>query len=151
MSTFIAIDSQNVLAVGYSLSFIENKLCTNINILTREEQFSEESQCEFYSYEHPDVDSEIYIYEFIGEWKSFMRCTGPSSECCFIIPKTNIEFFKEMSYYFNQSLKMAEEEGDQIIVTIQDSETYKITKYMYCYYSGIPTDMMTFDLIELKL
>ena len=150
MSTYIATDYQNKFVVSTNIEHLEYILNIEINKLTREEQFSDETSCEFYSYEHPDVDSNICIYEFIGEWKSFMQCNGPCSECCFTIPKKNIEFFKEMTDYFIQSIEMAQEEGDQIIVTVKDEKTHKITKYTYCYDTGNPTDMMTFALIELK-
>jgi hypothetical protein len=149
MSTFIATDCQNVYTFGLSLSHLEDKLNITINADTKEKKYCDKTKCELYTYQHPDMDTDISIFEFVGEWRSFMQCDGPDSECCFLIPKTNIEFFKEMTSYMNGCLIMAEEEGDQIDVTVQEVETHKITKYTY-YYNGLPADVMTFALIELK-
>lgn len=150
MSTFIATDCQNVYTFGLSLNQLEEKLNITINADTKEKQYSDETSCEFYTYLHPHIDSDISIFEFVGEWKSFMQCNGPVSECCFLIPKTNIAFFKEMSSYMNEYLKTAKEECEKMVVTVQDVETHKITKYTYCYDDALPTDIMTFALIELK-
>ena len=147
MSTFVASDCCYNYTFGSSLEYLEKELNIKINASTRERVKSRETDCEFYMFEDPE--SGMTIYEFVGEWKSFMQCAGPDSECCFLIPKTNIAFFIEMSHYFNESIKLAEQEGDQIIVTVRQLKTHKVTEYLYCYENGYPTDMMSFSLIEL--
>ena len=147
MSIFVARDQNMLYTFGSNLRELETKLNITIDINTCEHQCNEEENCEYYTYEHEEID----IFEFkmnLEKPISLMQCTGPSGECCFLIPKSNIQFFKEMSHYMNESARIVYDEGDRIEVTVQTFPDHKITKYVYCN-GDTPSDLMTFALIEI--
>lgn len=74
---------------------------------------------------------------------SFMECTGPSSECCFLVKKSSFEFYTKMLSYMN-SLIFSIENGDRI-----DYEVFKLSNnYSYIRFSykngNDDTDLMKF-------
>jgi hypothetical protein len=109
---------------------------------------TEQEECVFYIYS--DVDSDLYIarYDFEeDEDISFMECTGPSSECCFLIKNSSFDFYNEMIYYFNDVKKNTYEKGDSICFENKSTNNYQCLTYVYKHDNQY-TDAMSFSFIN---
>jgi hypothetical protein len=91
---------------------------------------------------YSDNNYNIYTFDMDNDNKiSFMQCEGPSSECCFILPKTKDEFFNEAFDYIKLSAKSIIEHNDSIKMTKDNKENYNSYKIEY-----VNSDLMTFKL-----
>lgn len=108
-------------------------------------------ECTFKEYKIPNDEYELLEFEFDEEKEniSFMKCNGPSSECCFFIKKSNRDFFIEATYYMNQSLEITKSKDDKIKLFVEDHDNYSETRFEYHDIHGL-TDLMTFALLEVK-
>lgn len=132
-----------------SLSDLESFIDLSVDISTRKKV--ECVGCTYHTYSLNDESlNNILEFDFDeNEPVTFMDASGPASECCFLIKKTNIDFFMDVSSYMRESIKVVREDGDQIIVTDTDCDNYHEVKYEYHGYSGL-SDLMSFRFIEVK-
>jgi hypothetical protein len=131
-----------------SLNDIESFLEYDINTDLREKVETE--GCTHHIYHLEGDREDILEFDFDDEEQvTFMKCEGPSSECCFLIKKSNLDFFIETSDYMIEAIKSIREEGDRMVVINTDCDNYYETKYQYYDCNG-PTDLMSFNLIEVK-
>lgn len=114
--------------------------------------FKEDSigECTYKRYIIPNCDDEYLEFEFNeDEDISFMECSGPSSECCFLTKKSNIAFFVEASNYMNRCIESVYCKGDKVKIFVDDFDSYKRTNIGYFSETG-PTNLMTFSFIEVN-
>lgn len=121
-----------------------------VNVDRNSSELVEDELSTYYSYSFSGTTSgSISEYEF-EESKpvTFMECDGPSSECCFLVKKGNLDFYRETFQYMKDSIDCCADKGDQISVEKIEHNGYKETKFTYCYEDGTQSDLMTFSFLE---
>jgi hypothetical protein len=157
ISVFVLIDNSDDdddpnMNFFTSLEFIKDLTAVSIDDFSgsSKEKYKvdlEEENCTYYEWELSDG---VYLREYTftpGDSVTFLKCDGPSSECCFMVPKPPQQFWVEALDYMSESIKTAFGEGDNIRINKQNQGYYQSTVVSY-YTEDTESDLMQFELID---
>jgi len=82
-----------------------------------------------------------------GEPVSYMKCSGPDLECCFVNKKTKAQFWVEALGYMKANIEQMPEEDDSVSIVEESLSNYDRIVVSLVDEDNEETDMMTFEFV----
>lgn len=155
MSTNVYVcENNNHLQVYASFTdlqmFISSRYREHLSLEEYESNKKETKQDREVCYVSTVLDIDIDIYEFNfdeNEPLSLMKCSCPSSECCFIQKKSRDNFWKESMSYMMDTMNGLRDNDTDISIVIGAEHHYLTKTVSLIYADGTASDLMTFRFI----
>lgn len=127
MTTIYVLYNEEKIRFFSSLDNIGQVLGVNLEAY---EFYEFEEGCAFERLDYEE--NVIHRYKFNDcEDISFMLCTGPSSECFFLIKKNSFEFYKEMNKYMYEFYLSTYVSNDRLVCKNEDTNDFKCVSFVY--------------------